>query len=383
MNAVSTTIFRSTSMQFGFIINPVAGLGGTVGLKGTDGPDTVSKALRRGARPQAGIRARAALELLAERAPGATILTPPGPLGTKWAAGLSLEVLEIDMGQSSGTARDTHTATKMMGAVDLIVFAGGDGTARDVAASMPTGVPMLGIPCGVKMHSGVFAITPRAAGAMMADLVTAPNRVTWDDTAEVLDIDEIALRAGTIAPRLYGLVRVPVAHNLMQAAKGGPRQDATTTLLFAAAAVVRGMVPGTLYVVGPGTSAGAVMRAAGHTPTILGTDALLDGQVVALDANASALDTLAADRPVSLILGVTGQQGFLLGRGNQQISRTLIARAGPEGLIVLATEAKLASLAQPRLWVDTGDTTLDAALSGFIRVRTGANRQMIMRIGES
>ncbi|MDG2406382.1 MAG: NAD(+)/NADH kinase [Paracoccaceae bacterium] len=370
-------------MQFGLIINPVAGLGGTVGLKGTDGPDTVAKALRRGAVPQSGIRTRTAIELLAERAPGATILTPTGPLGTKWTAGLSLKVLEIDMGQFSGTARDTHTASKLMGPVDLIVFAGGDGTARDVAASIPKGVPMLGIPCGVKMHSGVFARTPRAAGAMMADLVTAPNRVTWDDTAEVLDIDETALRTGIIAPRLYGLARVPVAQNLMQAAKGGSRQDATTTLSSAATAVVQGMVPGTLYVIGPGTSAGAVMLAAGHIPTMLGTDALLDGQVVALDAHAAALNTLAANRPVKLILGVTGQQGFLLGRGNQQISPTLITRAGPEGLIVLATEAKLASLAQPRLWVDTGDATLDTALSGFIRVRTGANRQMIMRIGES
>ena len=381
MNEVSTMSFRSTPMQFGLIVNPFAGLGGTVGLKGTDGAGIVSKALRQGASPQAGIKARTALELLSKRAPGATILTPPGPLGIKWTTGLSLNILEIEMGQCSGSASDTHRATKLMVDVDVIVFAGGDGTARDVATSMPKGVPMLGIPCGVKMHSGVFAITPRAAGAMMADLVTAPNRVTWNNKAEVLDIDETALRAGTIAPRLYDIVCVPMARNLMQAAKGGPRQNATTALSTAAAAVLREMVPGTLYVVGPGTSAGSVMLAAGHTPTTLGTDAMLDGQVVALDASATTLDTLAADRPVKLILGVTGQQGFLLGRGNQQISPTLIARAGPKGLIVLATESKLASLAQPRLWVDTGDTVLDNAMSGFIRVRTSANRQMVMRIG--
>ncbi|MFV2054719.1 ATP-NAD kinase family protein [Aliiroseovarius sp. YM-037] len=370
-------------MQLGLIVNPVAGLGGAVGLKGTDGPDTVAEALRRGAIPLAGLRTRAALERLAARAPGTAIVTAPGPLGADWVAGLPLEIKIIDIGEPSSTARDTREAVGMMREVDLMVFAGGDGTARDVAAALPAGVPMLGIPCGVKMHSGVFAISPGAAGAMMADVALEAERVAWDDTAEVMDIDEEALREGVIAPRLFGLARVPVARNLMQAAKGGPRQDEAAALSYAAAAIARGMEPDTLYIIGPGTSAGAVMLAAGHTPTTLGTDALLDGRVVARDADAATLETLAADRQVHLVLGVTGQQGFLLGRGNQQISHSLIAQAGREGLIVLATEAKLSALAQPRLWVDTGDPTLDAALSGFIRVQTGAMRQMMMRIGES
>lgn len=370
-------------MQLGLIVNPVAGLGGAVGLKGTDGPDTVAEALRRGAIPLAGLRARAALERLATRAPGTAVLTAPGPLGADWVAGLPLEIRAIDMGKPSNTARDTREAVGMMRDADLIVFAGGDGTARDVAAALPAGVPMLGIPCGVKMHSGVFAISPGAAGAMMADVALAAERIAWDDTAEVMDIDEEALRQGVIAPRLFGLARVPVARNLMQAAKGGPRQDEAAALSSAAASIARGMDPGTLYVIGPGTSAGAVMLAAGHTPTTLGTDAMLDGKVVARDSDAATLERLATDRPVRLVLGVTGQQGFLLGRGNQQISHDLIAAAGRDGLIVLATEAKLAALAQPRLWVDTGDATLDAALSGFIRVQTGAMRQTMMRIGES
>jgi predicted polyphosphate/ATP-dependent NAD kinase len=123
------------------------------------------------------------------------------------------------------------------------------------------------------------------------------------------------------------------------------------------------------------------MRAAGHAPTILGIDALRDGRVVARDARADDLRRVAGDGPVRIVLGVTGQQGFLLGRGNQQIAPDLIARAGRDGLIVLATEAKLLALAQPRLWVDTGDPALDAALSGFIRVRTGRGRTMVMRIG--
>jgi predicted polyphosphate/ATP-dependent NAD kinase len=125
------------------------------------------------------------------------------------------------------------------------------------------------------------------------------------------------------------------------------------------------------------------MQAAGHIPTILGTDALLDGAVVARDARAADLETLAQGRHLRIILGVTGQQGFVLGRGNQTISAALIAQAGQAGLVVLATEEKLAALAQPRLWVDTGDPGLDVALAGYIRVHTGPGRRMMMQIGPS
>lgn len=370
-------------MRIGLIVNPVAGLGGAVGLKGTDGPDIVAEALRRGAQPQSGLRARRAMARLADRVPGAAVTAPRGAMGTDWLDGLTLDVAAIDAPVMTGTARDTRQAMAALGPVDLLVFAGGDGTARDVTGSLGKGGAMLGIPCGVKMHSGTFAISPEAAGALIADLISAPARVTWDEAAEVMDIDEAALRQGHIAPRLYGLARVPVARNLMQASKGGPRRDETAALASAALEIARGMVPGTTYVIGPGTSAGAVMREAGFAPTVLGIDALRDGTVVARDASGADLEAAAGDGPVRIVLGVTGQQGFLLGRGNQQIGPRLIRRAGHDGLIVLATEAKLTALAQPRLWVDTGDATLDAELAGFIRVRTGRGREMMMRIGVS
>lgn len=368
-------------MRIGLVVNPVAGLGGAVGLKGTDGPDTVAQALRRGAVPQAGPRAARALAVLARAWPGGAILAGPGVLGADWAAGLA--VTPLATGKLSGTARDTREAVAAMGSVDLVVFAGGDGTARDVAGCLPPGAGMLGIPCGVKMHSGVFAVSPETAGHLLADLVCAPERVRWTGDAEVMDIDEAALRAGHIAPRLYAHARVPTARGLMQAAKGGPRRDSGAGLAAAAAEVVAAMAPGVLHVIGPGTSAGAVSRALGFQPTLLGVDAVLDGRRVARDATAAQLSAVAGDRPVRLILGVTGQQGFLLGRGNQQIGANLIARAGRDGLVVLATEDKLATLATPRLHVDTGDAALDAALSGFVRVQTGAGRFTMMRIGTS
>ncbi|MFL4471696.1 ATP-NAD kinase family protein [Tateyamaria armeniaca] len=366
-------------MRIGLVVNPFAGLGGAVGLKGTDGPDTVAEALRRGAEAKAGPRARLALSRLADRVPGATIMLAPGELGADWARDLDLNAKILAGVPQSGTARDTKEAVRAMGALDVIVFAGGDGTARDVA-SVAGGAALLGIPCGVKMHSGVFAVATQSAGAMMADLITSPERTDWMDDAEIMDIDEEALRRGILAPRLYGYARVPTSRTLMQAAKGGPRQDAASALSSAAREVVAGMAEDTLYIIGPGTSAGAVMTAAGHSATPLGVDAMLNRQLVAWDADDATLQDLASGRDVRVVLGVTGQQGFLLGRGNQQIGPALIAKAGRDGLIILATESKLAALAHPRLLVDTGDPVLDAKLSGFVRVATGANREMMMRI---
>ena len=157
----------------------------------------------------------------------------------------------------------------------------------------------------------------------------------------------------------------------------------TACLQGAARELVGEMDDKTLYIIGPGTSAGAVMRAVGDEPSVLGADALRQGRVIARDATAGDLERLSNGTAVKIILGVTGQQGFLLGRGNQQISPALIRKAGKDGLIVLASEDKLASLAQPLLWVDTGDPDLDRDLCGFIRVRTGRGHEMVMRIATS
>ncbi len=370
-------------MRIGLVVNPVAGLGGAVGLKGTDGPGTVAEALARGAVPQAAARVRRAFARLAEAAPGVGVLSAPGALGEDALDGLALAVEALDLPSPGGTARDTKLAVAAMAGCDLVVFAGGDGTARDVASALGEGQGMLGIPCGVKMHSGVFALSPEAAGNLLADLVAHPGRIAWRDDAEIMDIDEQALRAGTIAPRLYGLARVPEARNRMQAAKGTPKRDDAGGLAAAAREIADAMQPATLYLIGPGTSAGLVSEALGHRPTILGVDAVLDGRQVARDARASELEALAAGRRLRIVLSVTGRQGFLLGRGNQQISSGLIRQAGRDGLIVLAGEGKLAALELPRLGIDTGDPALDAELSGFVRVQTGPGRFTLMRLAAS
>lgn len=374
---------HATPLKLGLVVNPIAGLGGAVGLKGTDGPGTVAEALARSAVPRAGDRTRRAFAQLAEKAPGTHVVAAPGEMGAVWLDGLDLDVEVIPKLAISRTARDTRLATEALAGCDLIVFAGGDGTARDVTDGIACGTGILGIPCGVKMHSGVFAVSPEAAGFLLGDIATSPDRIAWDKAAEVMDIDEAALRAGRLAPRLFGYAKVPAARRRMQASKAGPRVPSAEALAAAADEIVGCMNPGTLYIIGPGTSAGTVIEAMGERPSILGTDAVRDGRTVARDATARELEALAGSDPVRIVLGVTGRQGFLLGRGNQQISPSLIARAGKEGLIVLATEEKLAALAQPCLWVDTGEAELDRVLCGFLRVKTGRGRETLMRVGSS
>ena len=366
-------------MQIGVVVNPFAGLGGAVGLKGTDGPDSVAEALRRGARAKSGERARIALAHLAERVPGAELTLARGEMGEDWSEGLDLRRTITGPSELTGTARDTKEAVRAMRDQDVIVFAGGDGTARDIA-SVAGDTGILGIPCGVKMHSGVFGVNPRAAGAMMADLITNPKRIGFVEDAEVMDIDEDALRNGVLAPRLYGLARVPISRSLMQAAKGGPRLNSSGALSSAAAEIVEEMDVEALYIIGPGTSAQSVAKAAGQTASTLGVDAMIGRKIVAHDVDDASLLRLAKGRKLRIVLGVTGQQGFLLGRGNQQIGADLVRRAGREGLVILATEEKLTKLNQPRLLVDTGEPDLDLQLAGFVRVTTGKRRKMMMRI---
>ncbi|WP_345762510.1 ATP-NAD kinase family protein [Diaminobutyricibacter sp. McL0608] len=368
----------------GVVVNPVAGVGGPAGLVGSDGAAVQREAYERGARPLAAARAAAALAVLAGAHPGLDVLTGGGALGEDVvrASGLRPRVVYEPVVPGATTADDTARAVAAFVAAGagLVLFTGGDGTARDAAlgaggtardAGLGTDarVALLGIPAGVKMYSGCFAVAPAAAGSIAAEWVNAGEHQTRE--AEVLDLDEEDLRAGRPDPRLFALVDVPVAAGRTQARKAATPTSEADAVRRAAAGLIAQFEPGVRYLLGPGGTVAAVSRELGIPGTPLGVDIVQDGQLVARDVSeAGALDAIAG-RPAKAVVTVIGGQGFLLGRGNQQLSAAVVASLGPDPLLVVATEQKLIDLSGRPLLVDTGDPRLDAQLAGHVRVTTG------------
>lgn len=344
----------------GLIVNPIAGMGGRVGLKGTDGEATLRRARALGAQPVAPLRADAVESALETAGVEVRRVTPPSAAGTREAA-----------------------AGFVAGGTDLVLFVGGDGTARDVCSAVGTVVAALGVPSGVKMHSGAFATGPAAAADAAIAWLSSQARRTRD--AEVVDIDEVAVREGRMEVRLYGVLRVPDVPGRIQALKAAGATAEEAELAGLAAEVVARLTPGSLAVLGPGTTTRAVAAALGVESTLLGVDAVEvrsggRGGVVARDAGEAQLLAALHGRDAVAVLSPTGGQGFLLGRGNQQLSPAVLRAIGPDRLLVIATPAKLAALGTNPLYVDTGDAPLDAALAGHRRVITGRGREAVVRV---
>ncbi len=359
--------------RIGLVVNPVAGLGGALGLKGTDGPEILAAARARGAVPAAGKRAGEALAILAAGlGPPPRIVTAAGAMGADIAAacGLPAEIVAAAAGAGETGPEDTRNAAAAIAAagVDLLLFAGGDGTARDLYAALGETVPVVGIPAGVKMHSGVFATNPRAAGELVLQHLRRGLPVR---PVEVMDIDEAAWRAGAVNAQLYGFMAAPYDRALSQGVKAGRVNGDLAAVDAVAAEVVDALAPGRLYILGPGTTTRAIARRLGQEKTLLGVDLLRDGRIIARDLDAAGLLAATEGQAASIVVTPIGGQGHILGRGNQQIAPALLRRLGREALIIVATPGKLASLQGRPLRVDTGDAALDAALAGHYRVVTG------------
>lgn len=389
--------------RLGLLVNPLAGLGGAVGLKGSDGDATVERALALGAVPHASERAIAALVRLAERWPPGIPLPElhvgPGPMGENAAraAGLPARVVG-EPNRGDGTGRDGGRRTdaaetrRIAGllagaAVELLLVAGGDGTARDLAAAVPATLPVLGIPAGVKIQSGVFATSPRAAGELAAAFLAAPPERRRTGRGELLDLDEEAYRTGAVAPRLYGELTVPAEDRRVQARKEPSPLSERAAAGAIADEVAAGLRPGDRCVLGPGSTVAALAERLGVAPTLVGVDVVEiapDGaaRLIAADAGQrELLPLVTGGARATLVVTPIGGQGFILGRGNQQLGpaivRAVLERSGRDGLVVLATPAKLAALRGRPLLVDSGDPALDAELAGHVRVVTGRGERTV------
>lgn len=367
------------SLCLGVLVNPYAGLGGSVALKGSDGEETREEALRRGAEPQAPARMSRALRALCG-AKNLTVLTWAGEMGEASCrdAGLPCQVIgESTMPSGPQDTRRAAEALKSAGA-ELILFAGGDGTARDLVDALGQATPVLGVPAGCKMHSAVYAINPEAAGSLLAEL--ACGELVGLELAEVRDIDEAAFREGVVRARHYGELQVPAEARYLQQVKCGGREVEDLVVTEVAAWMADSLEDDTYYLMGSGSTVALVMEQLGLENTLLGVDLVYNHQVVGRDLGARALLEQIGDAPARAVITVIGGQGHLFGRGNQQFSPALIRRLGKDNIHILASRTKLKTLEGRPLVVDTGDAELDRELCGLWPVTTGYEDQVLYRV---
>ncbi|WP_041522628.1 ATP-NAD kinase family protein [Gilvimarinus agarilyticus] len=371
-------------LRLGIIINPFAGIGGSVALKGSDGAATRELALKRGAPLRAAVRMRRALSVLE---PAEAILFGfDGAMGGETAQQLGLRFESVGAAAAAVSEEsDTRRAAQQLLSigVDVIVFAGGDGTARNIADVVGVSVPVIGVPAGVKIHSGVYANSPEAAGCILQRLAQRQ----WAPLVEreVRDIDEHAFRSGQVRARHYSELLVPEEPQWLQEVKNAGAAVDELLQLDVAASLVEQLEPDVLYLVGPGSTTRVLLEQLSLSGTLLGVDMLLNCELLAVDVGAHeirrALDAHGGE--ARIIVTAIGGQGHIFGRGNQQLAPDIIRRVGRDNIILIATTEKLQALNGRPLQLDTNDPELDQQLAGAWPVITGYQQQILYPVGNT
>jgi predicted polyphosphate/ATP-dependent NAD kinase len=365
--------------KLGLIINPIAGIGGRVGLKGSDGIEIQEKARLLGAVPQSEDRAHEALEKTYPIRDTIELISCPGEMGENAAKRCGFDpivVSEITTGHT--TAKDTILACKEMlrRQVDLLLFAGGDGTARDVYRAVGQGLPVLGIPTGVKIHSGVFAISPKQAGDLAVSYLQ--KRLTGLREMEVMDLNEDAIRRGEVSAELFGYLMVPFERRLLQGLKAASEVGKHDSLNGIVTEFIHSWLEDDVYyIVGPGTTTQAIFDRLNLPKTLIGVDVLLGKLLVGSDLSEEGILQVLEGGPAKIVVTPIGGQGYLFGRGNQQISSEVIWKVGKENIIVISTRKKINDLRGRPLLVDTGDHALNRMLNGYTKIITGYKEQIV------
>ena len=355
MNAAENALPTKT---IGFIVNPVAGMGGAVGLKGTDGKAILAQAIALGAKPVATQRAETFLTELSPAKGSLKLIVGAGNMGQNQAEKYGYTCKVVGESKKETTSEDTQNTAKgiVEVGVDLLVFCGGDGTTRDILKAIDMKLPVLGVPTGVKMHSAIFAVSPQAAARVTIQFLWGglPLR-----EAEVMDVDEEAFRQGHLSAELYGYLLSPYEPHLIQGNKMASPMTESEVENQAAIAIniIEEMKPDIIYIVGPGTTTRTISDLLDQKKTLLGVDLFQNKKITAKDVNEKQILQSIKGKATRIIVTPIGGQGFIFGRGNQQISSKVIRQVGLDNVVVVATKGKLDRLESLR--VDTGDPELD------------------------
>lgn len=374
---------KQNRLVVGLIVNPFAGLGGSVALKGSDGKETREKALALGAQPKAQQRAAQALELLKPYSDKLHFLTCQGGMGADvlQASGFEFDIVYTPASDDSSSEDTQHAVQALQqSAPDLLLFAGGDGTARDIYKAVDEQQLVLGIPAGVKIHSGVYAVSPRAAGRVVERILN--GQLSSLRHADVMDIDENLFRQGKVKAKRFGEMLIPAELEYVQAVKmGGVESDELVLADIAAEIIER--TDDEYLVMGSGSTVAAIMEEMGLENTLLGLDWVQQQQLLANDLTEQSLYEKVVAQPtgsVKLVITVIGGQGHILGRGNQQLSARVLRHIGRENIWIVATKAKLEALQGKPLLIDSGDEQLDEDWAGLITVVTGYHDEVLVRL---
>lgn len=374
--------------RLGLVINPLAGIGGRVALKGSDGESIQQLAMQRGAVPLAQQRVEQALQKIIEYKDQLHIYTASNDMGENLSENLGFTTTVVN--QTPGlhtTAEDTEATVQecINQGIDLLLFAGGDGTARNIyhalhkieSHKIP---PVIGVPAGCKIHSSVYAVTPAHAGELLGLIIK--GRALSLAEASVMDIDEDEFRHDRVKARLHGHLNVPAENQFMQSMKEGGLAHEELALQEIAAFMAETMEDDTLYLIGSGTTPKAVLDEMQLPATLLGIDAVKNHQLVANDVNEKQiLQLIEKYKKVRLIITIIGGQGHVFGRGNQQFSPEVIKLLGMKNIDIIATAEKIHSLNSRPMRVDTGDEELNQSLFGMVPVITGYDEKTLYRIG--
>lgn len=367
------------SYTLGFIINPIAGMGGSVGLKGTDGEETLVKALKMGAEPIAPRKGELFLLEMKRLKDQIKLYTGAGLMGQDEALNCGYEPIVIGERKERTSADDTKEAASEMlkKGIDLLVFCGGDGTARDLCDAIDMNVPVLGVPSGVKMYSGVFSVNPSSAAKVAIKFLIEGLPIR---EMEVLDADEEAIRQNQLKIKLYGYMLTPYEPKLIQGVKtvSPTFDDEVANQKGIAKYIVEEMRDNVLYIIGPGTTTREILNLLGENKTLMGVDLVFNRKLVARDVNEKQILDAIKGKEAKIIVSPIGGQGFIFGRGNLQISSRVIKAVGVENVIVIATKGKLRELSSLR--VDTGDPDVDSSFRGFIRVVSDYREETIFKV---
>ena len=378
-------------VRLGLLVNPDAGLGGRLGLKGSDGQAELARS--KGAEDRSGPRMRLMLEYFSKLRrsgfEGIEWVSSEGRMGTDWLPeGATIGSVRTTHSSSGSTSADDTAAAVgalLKEGIDLLVYAGGDGTTRDIVAALDSAgspdTPVIGVPTGVKMHSGCFAASPKAAAEVLSawldgDLLLA--------STEVLDLDEERYRQGEWVVQLYAEAMTPASPRWMQGSKqrieASGEEDTTEGL----ADHIRELVSSEdgLVIWGSGGTLRAIAEMNGFQPTNLGIDATLGNEQVGTDLDETGLLEILSSHtgPVTLLLSPMGGQGFLIGRGNLQLSPEVLRAIGIDNILGVVTPAKL--LTVRRLRIETGDANLDAefAAKRYMKVLQGYRTTRVLPV---